>query len=390
MNKDMMFFTINKVLKSVVGIFISTFFSMYFFTLVNYEILPMAKYYIMIYIFLPLSFFVIRKAIKKNIKLPYYRIGISMMGVYLGLILLLKEKISDYILLVGAVYGISEGLYYYPSNVFDAEKIKDEDRGKYLGLINTVGQVLWIIVPVFLGALLSKFDYVMVGKFWMLFIIFMFINSFFMRDVKYKNNSFNIKKFKEMIKSNKKLKLILGSRVLEGLTYSASVLNVVVNLYSIIYLKGNLYYGIFNGVIAAVCLITTTIYAFKNSKRDKEVSIISAVLTLLTLGYLIVKPSIYSLVIYSLVDYSFLVYVELEFSKLTATYTNSEMIKGKFEAEYHFILELFLNIGRIIGYVVLVFIGFFGGISSFKIILVLGLVSYLWLIRNLLRINKSV
>lgn len=390
MNKDMMFFTIKKVLKSVVGIFISTFFSMYFFTLVNYEILPMAKYYIMIYIFLPLSFFVIRKAIKKNIKLPYYRIGISMMGVYLGLILLLKEKLSDYILLVGAVYGISEGFYYYPSNVFDAEKIKDEDRGKYLGLINTVGQVLWIIVPVLLGALLSKFDYVMVGKFWMLFIIFMFINSFFMRDVKYKNNSFNIKKFKEMIKSNKKLKLILGSRVLEGLTYSASVLNVVVNLYSIIYLKGNLYYGIFNGVIAAVCLITTTIYAFKNSKRDKEVSIISAVLTLLTLGYLIVKPSIYSLVIYSLVDYSFLVYVELEFSKLTATYTNSEMIKGKFEAEYHFILELFLNIGRIIGYVVLVFIGFFGGISSFKIILVLGLVSYLWLIRNLLRINKTV
>ena len=165
---------------------------------------------------------------------------------------------------------------------------------------------------------------------------------------------------------------------------------MVVNLYSIIYLKGNLYYGIFNGVIAAVCLITTTIYAFKNSKRDKEVSIISAVLTLLTLGYLIIKPSIYSIVIYSLVDYSFLVYVELEFSKLTATYTNSEMIKGKFEAEYHFILELFLNIGRIIGYVVLVFIGFLGGISSFKIVLVLGLVSYLWLIGNLLRINKTV
>ena len=100
LNKDSRYFTLNKLLRTVVLIFIDTFFSVYFFTLCNYEILPMAKYYLIEYISLPLGFFIIRKAIKKNIKLPYYRISFSLLGIYLSLILLLKAKIINYILLL--------------------------------------------------------------------------------------------------------------------------------------------------------------------------------------------------------------------------------------------------------------------------------------------------
>ena len=67
MNKDSSFFTVNKLLRSMVFIFIDTFFSLYFFTLVNYRILPMAKYYLFTYLFLFIGFFLIRNFMKKEI-----------------------------------------------------------------------------------------------------------------------------------------------------------------------------------------------------------------------------------------------------------------------------------------------------------------------------------
>lgn len=91
MNKDSMIFTINKLIRAMVFIFIDTFFSLYFFKLVNYQIFPMAKYYLFSYIFLFIGFFLIRKYIKKEIKIGYYRLSISLLAIYLTLILLLKS-----------------------------------------------------------------------------------------------------------------------------------------------------------------------------------------------------------------------------------------------------------------------------------------------------------
>ena len=39
------------------------------------------------------SFFLIRNAMKKNIKVPYFRIGISLQAIFVALIMVLKEHI---------------------------------------------------------------------------------------------------------------------------------------------------------------------------------------------------------------------------------------------------------------------------------------------------------
>ena len=75
MNREVKAITLNKLLLIVVYIFINTFFSIYFFNIVNYNLLAISKYYLTIYIGLPLGFYLTKNQIKKGYKrkpLLYY------------------------------------------------------------------------------------------------------------------------------------------------------------------------------------------------------------------------------------------------------------------------------------------------------------------------------
>lgn len=389
LNKDSRYFTLNKLLRTVVLIFIDTFFSVYFFTLCNYEILPMAKYYLIEYISLPLGFFIIRKAIKKNIKLPYYRISFSLLGIYLSLILLLKAKIINYILLLGFFKGLGDGFYYYPTNIFDAEKISNSDRNKYSGLLNTVNTLISIIIPLGLGFLLSKMSYINAGKIFMIVIILMFGLSFKMSDPNVSQKEFNLKKFFDYLKNDSSLKEMFKIRYLEGLTYSSSALNVVITLYSILYLKTNLNIGILTSVLSCISLVTTTLYAYKNSKNDRLLINLSLIFILSSLGLIFIRPNIYTLIIFLIINNSLIVYIDLldknMFTNLTNQYT---MIRNNYKAEYHLLLEIFINSGRITGFLLFFAIGLIGQITYFKIIIGLSIIAYLILLIKIKKIHE--
>lgn len=96
MNEQKALFLIN-ILKNTINVYFDTFFVFYFFQVANYEILPLAKYYVTLYIFIGIGFFLIRSPMKKNIKVPYYQIGVALQALYIALIMLLKENIINHI-----------------------------------------------------------------------------------------------------------------------------------------------------------------------------------------------------------------------------------------------------------------------------------------------------
>ena len=362
---------------------------MYFFKLVNYQIYPMAKYYLFTYIFLFIGFFIIRKFIKKEIKVGYYRLSVSLLAIYLTLILLLKENIPKYISLIGLIKGLAEGLYYYPTNIFDTEKISNENRKKYSGLLNTVSTLISIIVPIILGIFLDKYSYIKIGKVMLVFIILMLINSFFIKDEPYKKNKFSYKEFKKYIKDKPIFNKVAIIRILEGLTYSSSALNVIMTLYTIIYFENNTHYGIFNSVLSFISLITTTIYAYKNTHKEKNIIIITNVLTILSLIYLLINPSVYSLTLYLIIYNSVITYVILISKNKVVNLTNEyHKIKNEFKAEYHLYIEFNLFKGRLISYLIFLFIGLLNNIFYFKILIIIGIISYFILLYILKEINE--
>ena len=382
MNREVKAITLNKLLLIVVYIFINTFFSIYFFNIINYNLLAISKYYLTIYIGLPLGFYLTKNQIKKGYKREYYQIGISLTGVFLLLILLLKEKIVNFIPLLGIVNGLSQGFYYYPTNIYDTELVINENRNKYTGYLNMVNMLINIIVPLVLGYALNKISYIQIGKIMIIFIIIMFINGFFLKNKYQIKSKFKHKEFlKYFIKNLKKLIIV---RYLEGLTYSSSVLSVIITYYNILYLNNSLYVGILTSITAILALITCYIYSKRNKKYDNKVINITLILTILSLLGMILYTNIYTLCIYQFILNSLIIYIQLLSNTNVANTTNNyKEIKKKYKAEYHLTMELILNAGRITGFIILMIISTLNNPFYLKIIISISLISYLILLLNL-------
>lgn len=387
MNREFNTFTINKLLRIIVFIFIDTFFSVYFFNLVNYDLLPIAIYNLFIYVGLFSSFYLIKNLMKKGLKRELYQIGISLTGLYLLLILLLKENIVNYIIILGLVNGLGQGFYYYPTNIYDTELISNKDRDKYTGYLNMINMVLNIFVPIVLGLLLNKLSYITVGKIIIVIIVLMYFLGFFLKRKIVKTTKFELAEFWKYFKNDFKKLIVI--RYLEGLTYSSSAIALVITYYSILYLNNNLYIGILTSIQGVLALFTCLLFTKRNKKYDKKIINISNLLITISLLTLFIKTNMYSLCFYLLIQNSLLIYVQLINKNNVSNITNNyKEIKNKYKEEYHLVMELILNLGRITGFIILIMISLLKNIVYLKIIIAVSVVFYFILLYLLKDLNE--
>ena len=387
MNREFNIFTINKLFRIIVFIFIDTFFSVYFFNLVNYDLLPIAVYNLFIYVGLFSSFYLIKNLMKKGLKRELYQIGISLTGLYLLLILLLKENIVNYIIILGLVNGLGQGFYYYPTNIYDTELISNKDRDKYTGYLNMINMVLNIFVPIVLGLLLNKLSYITVGKIIIVIIVLMYFLGFFLKRKIVKTTKFELAEFWKYFKNDFKKLIVI--RYLEGLTYSSSAIALVITYYSILYLNNNLYIGILTSIQGILALFTCLLFTKRNKKYDKKIINISNLLITISLLTLFIKTNMYSLCFYLLIQNSLLIYVQLINKNNVSNITNNyKEIKNKYKEEYHLVMELILNLGRITGFIILIMISLLKNIVYLKIIITVSVVFYFILLYLLKDLNE--
>ena len=54
---------------------------------------------------------------------------------YFLAIIVLREKVVDYIYFIGLLYGLEEGFCYSVYNMIESDGIENKDRAKYIGFI---------------------------------------------------------------------------------------------------------------------------------------------------------------------------------------------------------------------------------------------------------------
>lgn len=380
-------FTLINILRNVVTIYFDTFFAIYFFNLTNYEVLPLAKYYVVVYASLLFGFWLLKNTIKKNNKVPFYRIGISLTALYLALIMLLKEKIVDYIFIVAFIKGLGEGFYYYPRNVLNASKINNKSRRKYDGIINSINQISSIIIPLLLGILLTFFDYITIGKVVFVLMIIIFILSFFVKEEFSNDRPMEVIKFFNKIKNNKKVVEILLIQFFKGFTVTSGVVMAVMTIYKILYFKSNLMIGSLNSILGLLTFITCLLYASKTKKTFyRPLILITSIILSICLIILGLNPNNIVFIVYLVIYATGIKIITLLADTLIANKTNDLLIIFNKE-EYHLILETVLGISRIGGYLVLLIIGLIGEISLLKYILFFSVIPFsllgFYLVKNI-------
>ena len=378
MNEKKAMFLIS-ILKNIINVYFDTFFVVYFLKVANYEVLPLAKYYLTLYFFIGVGFFLIRNSMKKNIKVPYFRIGISLQAVYIALIMLLKENIINYVFLVGIVKGMADGFFHFPKNILETEKITNEERQKYQGVVNIVNKISSIIVPLILGVALTYISYINLGKIFFILFIFLFIISFYIDDEYHTNDKkFEIKKFIKLVRKNKEIRNALLICLLCGLTYSSGVMGLIVKLIQINIFKTNLNLGFVDSACSIVYLLMSLLYTNKIKRKDfGKLSLISGIISFIILVIFAFVPNISVLIAYLFIRNSFVGLMNLITSNVSNNLSNSKELKDEFKAEYYFLKDIMYSISRCSGYLILLIICLIFGMDSINFILIICGISLL-------------
>lgn len=378
------------ILKNIINVYFDTFFVFYFFKVANYEVLPLAKYYLTLYLSIGIAFFLIRNVMKKNIKVPYFRIGISLQALYISMIMLMKDNIINHIYLVGLMKGFADGFYHFPKNILNSEKISNEDRQKFSGKINTINKISSIIIPLIMGVALTFIDYVNLGKIFFVLFIILFVLSFAIKDERFNIKKSDLKGFFKLLKNKPNLKSIFLIPFLTGFTYSSGVMGLIITLLKINNFKTNLYLGIVDSICAFISLVVCIIFTYKLKKEKfKPVLLVTGILCFIVLIVQSIWNNIFMLIAYLIVRFSCMLIINLISDNVLNNLSNIVEIKQDYKSEYYLLIDIIYSISRSLGYLLLFIICLTLGMDYIQYLLILPAISILiqtFIVRKLVKL----
>lgn len=173
---------LDRVIGNIIELFLSTFLAAYFYKITEDNMIYISIYYIISWISATIGAFLLGDYIKRKNKVVLYRYGTFIKAIYILLIIILKEKILDYVWLIAIIYGISTATTGFPFNMMESEAVDEKERTKYMGYKSAIGEITKIVVPIFLGAYITYTSYEIAAILLFVFSIIKLIISLFIKN----------------------------------------------------------------------------------------------------------------------------------------------------------------------------------------------------------------
>lgn len=366
-----------RILKSTIELFVNSFFVMYFLNISNNNVLKLGLYYIVVYTTLFVIVFLCRDVCKSKKRINLLRIGIVLNFIYFLLIFLLKQKLVDYMYLMGFIYGLEEGFYYSIYNNFESNGISNQERAKFTGTYTCIKSIISIIVPLIFGTVITDIGFGKCTIVVLFLVIVQIILSILFKDINLiDNKKTDLKLYKRVISKNEMIKNMYRVNLLNGFIFTGAFSSVVV-IYIINAVNTNFNLGVFTSVFA---LVSSGIgYLFAKVIPMNKYSIILKYTTLLTvLGLLMVmiKTNFVTIVLFNLFQTISSTLFSLIISNCSINMANNPEIKDKYKVEYFIGIEKNIFIGRFISYIMYIIIGLSNSILLTNFILVVFIVLF--------------
>ncbi len=357
-------------LRKIISIFLGPFLVAYFIKTSQDSTIIISFYYIISFLAHAIAGVLIGWFIKNKFKIGMFRIGVILQFIYILLIIILKEKIINYIFLIGFYYGFASICFWTPFNLFKSYKIKNIDQSSYEAKNKLISSLVTILTPIFLGSLITTTNYISTALITLVISFILIVLSFCLKPVSVTNSKFQLKKTFQKLLNNSNTKNMLITTFLRGMTISDGSLGVLMTILLFNAYKSDFSLGVVNSIAALVTVVIAYFYSKYFAKRkDNYFTIICALLPICALPFILISISNLSIAFY---DLCYLIVVEL----LSLVYEvrmfniSRTIILEHEKSEYFAIYEVVLNMGRIFSYILLLIVGLLGNIY-FKYLLLL-------------------
>lgn len=339
-----------RTLKNILNNFVDSFLVLYFLDVSDRNIVPLGIYKLVAIIAIYSVIFLTRNFSKSKNRANLMRIGIILDFVYFLTIILLKDKVVNYIYLVGLLYGLEEGFYYSVYNILESDGITNEERAKFAGTYTAIESILSIIFPIIFGSLISATGFLKSLTVVFIIVIVRIILSFIYKDNNVpKSNKTNMKEYFELTNKDKRFKQMYKVEFLNGIVYSEAAFSYIVTIYIIKVFSDSFSLGVFTSIFSVITFVIGILFAkFINKKYYSSAIKISMVFTIMSLFLMIFRCNAVTIILFNLFQTISKKLKNLITGNNQANLSNYSKIAKEYKTEYWLANETSLVIGRII------------------------------------------
>ena len=378
-------------IKKIMTIFLGPFLTAYFISTSTNSILNIAIYYIFTYATMALSTLVVAALAEQRNRIKIFRIGIILNFIYILIIILLKEKIINYLPIISILYGISASCYYFPYNLFIINKVKNTERTNYMVKLFITISVVGILFPIIFGSIITITNYILTAVIVLFISLIQIILSFFITDNHNGDlEEYNLKKAWLELKKNKQVINCLAGEFFIGMNICNGALETVMVILILNSFKTNINLGIITSIATLLSILVVKIYGLIYNKRDdKKVIIISSIIPVISLIIFLILKTNTTVIIYK---FSYVIFAEiLSLVRKIKIFnlSNSKIVNKSNQCEFNAIREVTLNVGRVTGYTLLLLAGLTQSAVVLNIVTIILTLSLLVMSINLTKVKKN-
>lgn len=357
------------LMNSILYMFINTFMVAYFITLTNYDYKLISMYYVLSFIFIGLTFLVLGRIVKNKTQVKLLKVGIVIYCIYVLVIALLKESIVNYYIYLGIFYGIVQGVLWSALHSLINEYNRSESND-FVSLKSILSKLIKIVSPIVFGISIEITTFSYIAKIVLIVSLIQFIFSLLISDKKHINNKeYNLGEYRNYINTNKKIKIFYKVIACEGII--KYFLETLITILIVMTFKTTISLGILT-TIFSICSIISVYVFQRRLKNNKHVLRISTIMMIISMLILLFEINRTTIIIYNLCNSIFLVLlINNSEEKRYSVVNNDKRIVEDYIIEHQVTSEVYLNVSRILAFLVLVISGLFNNMIVFKILLFL-------------------
>lgn len=392
MSKNTNLLLVINTIRKIIDIFLGPFLTAYLFKVAVENIKIISMYNILSYIAISVVALIIGRILKNKYQMQIFRIGMISKFIQLAILIILGDNVVNYIWILAIVAGFSMETWSFPLNLFSSKLVSNDEKKDFIVYKTILNNLVKVLIPFLLGSIISikTFETTTIIIFILSFI--QILLSFKMK-FKIQNNKeskkLDIIKEVNHIKNNIKLQRLYKMKFFKGMAYEVA-LDTAVTLLIIMSFNSDFSLGVITSIISLLAMLSSYVYKkFKNQEKMKLLIIVSYVIILISSIVLVFITNRYTIVGYNLIFAFFLQFIMVSEEVQTLKFTNSDVINDSNRVETYVLLEMFLNIGRIISYILLFVVGIYNNLYLLEILIIFLVISIGVETINLIKFNKE-
>lgn len=379
-------------IRKIIDIFLGPFLTAYLFKIAVENVKIISIYNIFSYIVIAIIALIIGRILKNKYHMQIFRIGMISKFIQLAILIILGDNVVNYIWIIAIIAGFSTETLSFPLNLFSSKLVLNNEKESFVVYKTILSNLVKVLIPFLLGSIISIKSFETTAIIILILSFIQILLSFKMKLKKENNNEnkkLNLIKEVNSIKNNKKLKRFYMMKFFKGMAYEGA-LDTAVTLLIIMSFNSDFSLGIITSIISVLAMLSSYIYKkIKNQENIKKLIIISCIIIFISSITLVFITNQYTIVAYNLIFAFFLQFIMVAEEIQTLKFTNSDVINDPNRVETYVLLEMFLNVGRVISYILLFIVGIYNKLYLLEILIIFLVLSIGAEAINLIKFNKE-